>query len=379
MKITSSDILLKGNQPGKSIGNGSQSILGREIDFSFSKNRDSLKHRFFSETAMLIGSGLDLKNTLDIVISGIPKVKDKEPIIKILRCIEEGSSFSGALKNSGIFEKYDYFSVKIGEEGGSLTSVLEELASYYEKKISQQRQIRSALIYPSLVLITTVFSLTFMLNYIVPMFKDVFMRFKGNLPPITQFVVNLSNNFSNYLIVFLVFIISLLMFISICKKKEWFRNFSTRLILKIPVAGSVVSLTYKARFCQTMRLLLSSHVHLLEAVGLIEQMIDFFPMESALKAIKESISKGSLFSESMEPYPVFDKKLITLTRVAEEVNKLDVIYDQLYKQYSEELDVKIKTMNSLLEPVLIIFVGSIVAFILISMYMPIFQIGTSIA
>lgn len=153
---------------------------------------------------------------------------------------------------------------------------------------------------------------------------------------------------------------------------------SSNILLKVPIVGPIINLTYKTRFCQTMKLLIGSKVHLLEAIGLIKQMIGFYPFENALEEIKTKLANGIPFSAAMEEYPIFDKKLVSMSRVAEEVNKLDVVYEQLYLQYSEELDTKIKTMNNLLEPILIIFVGGIVALILVSMYMPIFQIGTGI-
>lgn len=379
MKINAADILRPDIQSRLPKEETKQNIFNKEISFSFSKNKDQLKYRFFSEVSVLIGSGVDLKKSLEIIINGVSKTREKEILQVVLNKIVNGDSFSEALQSSNIFNRYDFYSVKIGEEAGTLITVLHELSTFYDKRISQQHQIRGALTYPALVLFTTIIALTFMLNFIVPMFKDVFLRFKGNLPPITQFVINLSEKFSHYIIILLVLMAIIIAFIILNRKKEWYRKYSSIILLKIPIVGSVMKLTYKARFCQTMRLLISSRVHLLDAIGLIEQMIDFFPMESALNKIKSSLSKGTSLSESMNEFSIFDKKMIALTKVAEEVNKMDIIYDQLFKQYSEELEAKVKSMNSLLEPVLIIFVGSIVALILISMYMPIFQIGTSIS
>jgi type IV pilus assembly protein PilC len=277
-----------------------------------------------------------------------------------------------------MFSKYDYFSVKIGEESGSLSSVLKELTIFYSKRISQQRQITGALTYPILVLCTTIFSLVFMLNFIVPMFEDVFLRFKGSLPAITRLVISMSDSFSKYALIALLLSVILIIISLLNRKKIWYRKLSSNILINVPVVGPIIKLTYKTRFCQILKLLLSSKVHLLEAVSLIQKIIGFYPIECALDDIKKKLAKGFTLSEAMESYPIFDKKLLAMTRVAEEVNKLEIVYEQLFQQYSDELDIKIKTMNNLLEPILIIFVGGLVAFILVSMYMPIFQIGTNI-
>jgi type IV pilus assembly protein PilC len=378
MQIDTSSIFRKSDKVTHEIKGKSQSIFNKNISISFLSNKNQIKNRFFSETAVLLSSGMDLKKSLEIVLSGITKENEKHAIENILRVIIKGSSLSKAMEKSKAFSTYDYFSVKIGEESGSLPSVLKELANYYSKRISQQRQISGALTYPLLVLFTTILSLVFMLNFIVPMFEDVFLRFKGGLPPITRAVIALSDSFSKYSLFFLILMISFLIVISLNRKKEWFRKISSAILINTPIAGPIIKLTYKTRFCQTLKLLLSSKVHLLEAIGLIRQMIGFYPLEIALQEIKSKLAHGVTLSEAMESYPIFDKKLIAMTRVAEEVNKLDVVYEQLFEQYSDELDTKIKTMNNLLEPILIIFVGGLVALILISMYMPIFQIGTNI-
>lgn len=355
-----------------------ESVFNKEISLTVFRNKDHLRCRFFSEISVLISSGMDLKRSLEILQSGVTKRKDKLAIDEILSIIIKGSSLSQAMEKSEVFSTYDYYTVKIGEETGSLSIVLKELSIFYNKRISQQRQISGALTYPILVLCTTILSLTFMLNFIVPMFEDVFLRFKGDIPGITRLVIALSNSFSKYSLGLFILIAGFSAVIFFNKKKEWYRKLSSKCLIRIPVIGPIIKLTYKTRFCHTLKMLTVSKVHLLEAVSLIKQMIGFYPFECALGDIKNKLAKGFTLSDAMEPHGIFDKKLIAMTRVAEEVNKLDVVYEQLFLQYSEELDTKVKTMNNLLEPVLIIFVGGIVALILISMYMPIFQMGINI-
>lgn len=378
MQINTSQILYQPSFKHKRPVTQRQNIFNKDISIRIFENKSLFKSRIFSEISVLISSGMDIKKSLEIISSGISKKKERQIIDNILNTIIKGSTLSKALEKTNFFSIYDYHSVRIGEESGSLSSVLKELAMFYSKRIAQQRQIRGALTYPILVLCTTAFSLVFMLNFIVPMFEDVFLRFHGGLPPITKAVIVLSHSFSRYALYLLIVLVVLINLHVFNKKKLWYRKLSSEILLKIPIAGSIIKLNYKTRFCQTLKLLIRSKVHLLEAVDLIKQMIGFFTMEFALEDIKKKLSRGVTFSKAMEDHSIFDKKLISMTRVAEEVNKLDVVYEQLFQQYSEELDTRIKTMNNLLEPVLIIFVGVLVAFILISMYMPIFQLGAGI-
>jgi len=380
MEINTSFILQKSQKEKSAVKpkREKKNLFNKEFYLSFPGSKNKLKNQFFSEAAVLIGSGMDLKSSLEIILGGTTKKADKVIIEGIISSVTKGSVLSSALERSGKFSSYDFFTVRIGEESGSLDTVLGELSSYYSKKISQQRQIKGALTYPILVLITTFLSLYFMLCFIVPMFKDVFMRFNGNLPVITQAVISLSNSFSRYTFLFLAFASLVTLSIYLNRKKESVRKTLSFVLLKIPIVSPIVKLTYKTRFCQTLKLLLRTKVHLLDALALIEKMIGFYPLEKALADVQLNITKGYSLYRAMEQHNIFDRKLISMTKVAEEVNKLDIVYNELYKQYSEELDTKIRSMNSLLEPVLIIFVGGIVALILISMYMPIFQIGTNI-
>jgi type IV pilus assembly protein PilC len=358
--------------------NNGNNIWKRDISIAFFSNDNSFKSHFYSEMSVLIGSGMDIRKSLEIVCSSTSKGKEILVITNIISSIVNGASFSNALSESDVFSLYDISSIKIGEESGALTDVLCELSVYYAKRISQKRQISGALTYPVLVLITTIFSLVFMLNYIVPMFENVFLRFKGTLPPLTRTIIKISDSFLTYVWIILIILIGIFIIGYMSRKEEWFRKLSSGIVLSLPIIKNVVKLNYKVRYCQTMRLLISSKVHLLDAIDLLSKIIGFYPVEKALNEIKIKISNGISLAAAMEEYQFFDKKMIAMTKVAEEVNKLDILYDQLYRQYSEELDVRIKTMNSLIEPILIIFVGALVGIILISMYMPIFQLGTSI-
>ena len=224
MQINTTHILSEIHSVPDKAKNNKDNISNRPLSFQFFINKNLLKCRFFSELSVLISSGVDIKKSFEIISYGITRQNDKQIINKMLNIIIKGSSLSTALEKSDFFSVYDYYSVRIGEEGGSLSSVLKELAAYYSRKIVQQRQIRSALAYPILVLFTSIFSLMFMLNYIVPMFEDVFLRFHGTLPSLTKSIIVLSDSFSKYAFYFLMVLSPRLFCISLIKRKPGTEN-----------------------------------------------------------------------------------------------------------------------------------------------------------
>jgi len=378
MKIDPVIVITRKEKSGSEPMRHKESIWLREISFTGKAAGSVFKARFFAELALLVSSGMDIRRSLDIIEGGTAKEKEREMIKSLKEFIINGSSISEAIEKSGRFELYDVMTMSMGEETGALSEVLNSLAVHYARKTSQRKQVTGALTYPVLVLLTTLASLFFMLNYIVPMFEDVFKRFQGELPPLTKAIVRLSGSFGGIALGLLVVTGAVILLVLLNRKKEWFRSFMTRIIRKIPVAGDFVILNYRVRFTQIMSLLISSKVHLVKGLEMARKVIGYYPAERALESIVTEISSGVSLSDAMEKHGFFDRKIVAMTRVGEEVNKLDTIYDQLYKQYSEDLDVRVRTMNNLLEPVLIIFVGLMVGIILVAMYLPIFQMGINI-
>ncbi len=352
-------------------------FLNKDISFGKKGLKDQKKEQFYSELSILLTSGTDVRTAMDIIVAEQTKKKEKEIFENLMNHVMEGVSLSEAMEQSGMFTPYEYFSIKIGEESGKLNNVLKDLTIFFSKKIKQKKQFSSALTYPTLVLVTAVGAVIFMMNFIVPMFVDVFKRFKGDLPALTKAVVKLSNIFSEYLGLVFLILLTITIVLFLVRKKNWYRNFSSKLLLRIPVVGVLVQKIYLARFCQSMALLISSKTPMLRAIQLIKNMITFYPYQEALTTIENDILHGMPLYKSMEKFPIFDKRTVSLTKVAEEINQLDTVFNNLNNQYSTELEHRIGMLSSVLEPIMIIFVGLLVGVILIAMYMPMFQLGTS--
>lgn len=348
-------------------------------DISFGKAfPDKKKQWLFGELGLLLNAGVDIKNALDMIVEEQSRDKKMAPLFHSLReAIMAGDSISEALEKSGKFSQYDRFTVRIGEETGQLPPVLLQLAGYYEQRMKLRRQLTSALSYPSLVMAAAVGAIAFLINFLIPMFEDVFKRFSGELPLITRKIIAFSNFMSNNSIFILLFIAAVVALYLFVRKMEAWRSFASAFTIKIPLMGTIYKNNHLARFCQALEMLLNARVPLTEALKLTKDIVGFYPLEKAIPLILQQIEHGSSLSAAMKPFPVFDSRMIYLVRVAEEVNQLDGIFKQLQQFYASDVEHKVTVMGSVLEPLLIIVVGALVGIILVAMYLPLFQISNS--
>ena len=339
---------------------------------------DKFKEGFYSELTLLLSEGIDLKSAFTIIVEETERKKISEQLTAIQKQIVNGEKFANAIKSNSNFTNYEYYSIAIGEESGKLIEVLKELSVYFQRKVKLKRQLTSALVYPSIILSVAIGAITFMMNFVVPMFSEVFKRFKGELPAITKFIIQFSLVFKSFFwVIFLSFIlIGVLLYSQ--RKKEWFRNYSTKFILRIPVFGELVRQIYLARFCQSLSLLLRSRVSIIKSLEMVNNMINFYPIEITIEPIKAGILKGNSLYSSLSSYPIYNRKMVNMVKVAEDVNKLDEMLAKISIQLSEETEHQIELFNKLLEPVLIIILGIVVGTIVVAMYLPLFQLGSQI-
>lgn len=347
-------------------------------DISFRKGfGDKNKETFYNELSLLLNSGVDVDKALDIILEQLKNDKEKDIITQIKNNLIAGKSFSESIEMVEGFSPYEFYSIQIGEETGKLEMVLTQLATFYKRKLKQRRQVMNALSYPIIVVITAFAAVGFMMKFVVPIFSEVFKRFQGELPGITRNVIAVSDFVTSYFLLILLIIVGIVALIIAYKKTPTYRKYSALLLLKIPIFGSLTQKIYTARFCHSMALLVTAKVPMLRAIELVEKIIGFYPYEQALSEIREGILKGNYLFQTMEKYPIFDRKMVALVKVAEEVNKMDVVFNELSSQYTEEVENSVSIMSNLLEPLLIIVVGLLVGVILIAMYLPLFQLSTT--
>ena len=348
-------------------------------EIAFNRNfPDKKKEQFYSEISLLLSAGTDIKTALELIVDETEKEKDRILLATIKNDIINGLSFSEALKKANKFTEYEYYSLKVGEETSRVDIVLTDLALFFKRKVEQKKKISSALSYPIFLLVSSFGMVIFLLKFLVPMFEGILNSFHKKLPAMTQFVVDASNTISDYFLLFFILSATLFFLIYANRKKVWFRKATALIILKIPVVGEMARNIYLTRFCHSMSLLISARNPLLNSIGLVKKMIDYYPIQIALTAVENDIMHGKLLNESLRAFPIFPKKMIALIKVAEEVNKLDIIFQNLDEQYSKELDHKSEVFGKLLEPFIIVFISVIVGFIVIAMYLPMIEINTGL-
>lgn len=353
-------------------------LLQRDISFSKKGLSDKQKERFYSALSVLINSGIDLASSLQIIVKQEKNKKIKNIYEALLKHLIKGEGFSVAMQTEQGFTEYEYYSVMIGEESGTLSTILTELFLYYKTRLKQRRQITGALTYPILVMVVAISVVIFMLNVIVPMFAGVFQRFGGELPSLTKKIMALSNFFSNHSVVIFLSVISVVFAIAYIRKFEFYRRYSASILLRLPIFGELTRKIFLSRFCNSLQLLVASRAPIIDALEMIDKMIRFYPLNKAIQGIQKGLTKGRSLNDAMQDYPIFDAQLTSLIKVGEETGKLEQILHSLYEQYTEEIEYRTSQMGNLMEPLLIIGVGIMVMIILIAMYLPLFQLSTSI-
>ncbi|WP_442267062.1 type II secretion system F family protein [Tenacibaculum sp. ZS6-P6] len=355
------------------------SLLKKEITLFGSAFSNKKREAFYTELYVLLQAGLELKDALDLILKEQKKEFDVNLFQNIINDLILGKNFSEALRARNVFSDYEYYSVQIGEKTGTLNRVIEELSIFYKQRNEQRRNVINALSYPLIILITAFFAVLFMMQFVVPMFADIFKQNKVELPWITSQIINASNFFRDYYWVILVLLIGLLIFRRIFSGKIWYRKFSALFILKTPFVGEFFRKVKIAQFTQAITLLIGAKVPLLNGIQLTQKMIVFYPLQEALKKIEKDILLGKSLSESINKHSIFDSKMGALIKVAEETNQNHVIFQRLTEQYTKDIEYRSKMLSSVLEPVIILFLGAVIATILVAMYIPMFNLSTVIS
>ncbi|MGY4538161.1 type IV pilus assembly protein PilC [Mucilaginibacter sp. UYNi724] len=360
------------------MGNRISAFFNREITLGGNGLPDQKKEFLYLELGSLLMAGIDFSSAIELVTADQRKEKDKLLFETVRSAVLEGAAFSDALGKTGKFSLYEIYSLQIGEETGKLTEVLLDLAAFFKNKIKQRRTIISSLTYPVIVLSASMGLLLFMIHFVVPMFGDIFKRFGGELPWITQRIIAFSEAVQTGFLPFLIILAILFTMYYRVKNTLTFRKLSSRMLLKLPLVGNLVQKVYLARFANSMRLLINAKLPLLRAIALCRQMIGYYPIQVSLEQVEESVLHGASLHESLKGFRIYPPKMIQLIKVGEETNKLDHFFGWVADQYITEVEYKTSTLSNAMQPLIIIFLGAIVAVILIALYLPLFQMSNNL-
>lgn len=353
-----------------------KSILERELTFFGKSFSNKKKEDFYTELSVLLKAGITLKEALKLIEEGQKKEQQKTLFNDLGNSLLSGSSFSEAIKGKKEFSEYEYYSLKIGEESGTLTTITNELGSFFAKKNEQQRSLVNALTYPIIILITAVLVVIFMLRMVVPMFQDIFKQNNVDLPWITEFIVAVSDFIKDYGWWVVFIIIGMLLLRKVLFGNDRFKRKLDYLLMKVPYLGSFFKAVYLAQFTRAISLLTASKVPVLNSIELAGKMISFYPLQDALEVVSAKILQGESLSNSLKGNKVFSNKMISMVKVAEETNQTEFMFERLNQQYSVEVQQKSKLLSTLLEPMIILVVGVCVGVILVAMYLPMFKLGS---
>jgi type IV pilus assembly protein PilC len=351
--------------------------MNRDINLLSPKFNTKKKLVLYGQLETLLSAGLDIQAALEMIELSFKKTKDQQVIQNLREYIIEGYSLSESMSKSKHFTIYEQYNIQIGEESGKLTIILKDLSDFFEKSLKYQRQLTGALAYPIFVLSFSVLAVLFLLHFLVPMFSGIYGRTGQNLPYLTELVVDLSEWVGILLPYFIGLIISTILVFYWQRKTLWYKKMMGWVLLHIPLFGKIVQKIYLTRFCQAMALLLQAGVPLLSTIKLVKQMIDFQPISISLEDTEKQVFQGKDLYETLAKYPFYPQQTIALIKVGEESGKLYLMFDRLAKRYSEEVDQQTAIIGSLIEPILIVLLGGVVAIILVAMYLPLFKMSTS--
>jgi type IV pilus assembly protein PilC len=335
---------------------------------------------FTRQLATMIDAGLPIVQCLDILSQQTDKKKFRSLIRTLKEDVESGSTFTDALrKHSKTFEELYISMVSAGEIGGSLDAILQRLAHYMEKSIKLKRKIKGAMIYPATIISVAVIVTTVLLVWVIPVFAELFSSFGKALPAPTQFVINLSNFTIAYFPYITAIVVAIAVGLRQFYKTEGGQLTMDKMFLELPVFGDLIRKSSVARFTRTLSTLVSSGVPILDSLLITAKTAGNKVVERAVLATRVSISEGNSIAEPLTASKVFPPMVCQMIAVGESTGSLDAMLTKIAEFYEDEVDQIVNNLTTLMEPIVILVLGVIIGGLVISMYLPIFQLGSVIS
>lgn len=328
---------------------------------------------FMRQLSAMISSGVPIVQTLSVLAHEVPNKQFAQVLTKVRDSIEGGSSFSAALQSHHlVFDPIFINLVAAGESSGAIDQILNRVADYYEKTLILKRKVIGAMSYPAIVL-SVAFMVTYgMLIMVVPNFVKTFQSGKA-LPPLTQYLMKTSEFVLQYQFFILAAVVTIVAGVVMALKNANFRSELDPILLRVPVFGEIIRKTAVARFTRTFGVLLQAGVPIMDALMMSSRVIGNRVVENVIAKTQKSIMEGQSISGPLARSGQFPPMAVSMISVGEQTGQLDKMLDKTADFYEGEVDASITTLSSIMEPVLIIFVGGIVLVIVLAMYMPLFD------
>jgi type IV pilus assembly protein PilC len=332
---------------------------------------------FTRQLSTMMRAGVPLIQSFDIVARGSTNAKMTRLLVDIRSDVETGTSLSSAFRKHPLYFDALYCNlVEAGEAGGILETLLDRLAIYQEKTMAIKNKIKSALIYPVAVMVVAFVVLSVIMIFVIPAFKEVFSSFGAELPAPTLVVMAISEFFVKYwYLIFGVIGGGVYFFLQSWKRSLKMQKAMDRLLLRVPVFGDLVNKSAVARWTRTLSTMFAAGVPLVEALDSVGGAAGNAVFLEATEQIQKDVSTGSALTTSMQTTGVFPTMVIQMCAIGEESGSLDQMLGKAAEFYEDEVDEAVKGLSSLMEPFIIVILGTLIGGIVVSMYLPIFKLG----
>jgi type IV pilus assembly protein PilC len=334
---------------------------------------------FTRQFATMIDAGLPLVQCLEILSSQTDNKTLGKLLNEVKLDVEAGATYADALKkHPKVFDSLYCNMVRAGEAGGMLDTILQRLAKQMEKAAKLKAQIKSAMVYPAAIVAVAIIVVSVLLVWVIPIFAKMFADFGGSLPALTQFVIDISNFMQKY-IIFMAIAVG----IGLWLLKRYYDTPVGRLkidglSLKMPVLGDLIRKIAVARFTRTFGTLIQSGVPIMDSLEIVARTAGNVVVENAIMAARTSVGEGKTLAEPIGKTGVFPPMVVQMISVGEATGALDAMLSKIADFYDEEVDTAVAMLTSLLEPALMVFLGTVIGFIVIAMYLPIFKMASAI-
>jgi type IV pilus assembly protein PilC len=332
---------------------------------------------FTRQLATMMKAGVPLLQSFDIVARGSTNPKVTKLLNDIRGDVETGTSLSQAFRKHPMYFDALYCNlVEAGEAAGILETLLDRLALYQEKTIAIKQKIKSALTYPIAVLVVAFIVVSVIMVFVIPAFKEVFTSFGADLPAPTLFVMGMSEIFVKYWwAIFGAIGGGLYFFLQTWKRSEAMQKRMDRLLLKLPVFGDLLFKSAVARWTRTLSTMFAAGVPLVEALDSVGGAAGNAVFAEATEQIQKDVSTGTSLTNAMQAASIFPNMVLQMSAIGEESGSLDQMLGKAADFYEQEVDEAVKALSSLMEPFIIVILGTIIGGIVVSMYLPIFKLG----
>ncbi len=326
--------------------------------------------------ATMIDAGLPLVQCLEILFSQQDNKTFKRILKNIKEDVEEGSTFADALKqHPDVFDSLFVNLVAAGEIGGILDIILNRLAAYIEKAAKLKKKVKGAMTYPIVVTVIAVMVVAVILIFVIPVFESMFADFGKALPLPTQIVVAMSEFLQNYILYLIVGFVLLMFAFRRFYKTDKGRALVDKLVLKVPVFGMLIRKVAVAKFTRTLGTMISSGVPILDSLDIVAATAGNMTIEEAIRETRRSISEGRTIAEPLADSEVFPSMVVQMISVGEATGALDTMLSKIADFYDDEVDAAVDALTAMLEPFMMVFLGITIGGLVVSMYLPIFQMA----